>query len=157
MTDGSSMTSADLLAEWKHDPSSSLKTSPASSLQTVGTLWAESFTDWPTSATASPGGLFQQPPLEHPIDAIDGGHLLILKTPTANLATNWGSQHPDKRRAGGHGPTLADEVEHLLPTPTARDYKDGKFTPNVETNKLLGREIWALDSNSTQEPSSDGN
>ncbi|MFB7649454.1 hypothetical protein ACFC0S_15640 [Streptomyces sp. NPDC056084] len=39
----------------------------------------------------------------------------LLKTPTAQLATNGGSQHPDKRRAGGHGPTLADEVEHLLP------------------------------------------
>lgn len=42
----------------------------------------------------------------------------LLKTPTAQLAVNGGSQHPDKRRAGGHGPTLADQVEHqLLPTP----------------------------------------
>jgi hypothetical protein len=41
----------------------------------------------------------------------------LLKTPTAQLAVNGGSQHPDKRKAGGHGPTLADEVEHLLPTP----------------------------------------
>ena len=47
----------------------------------------------------------------------------LLKTPTAQLAVNGGSQHPDKRRAGGHGPTLADEVEHLLPTPMARDAK----------------------------------
>jgi hypothetical protein len=46
----------------------------------------------------------------------------LLKTPTAQLAVNGGSQHPDKRRAGGHGPTLADQVEHqLLPTPTADD------------------------------------
>src|SRR5262249_38945426 len=29
--------------------------------------------------------------------------------------------HPDKRRSGGHGPTLADEVEHLLPTPRTTD------------------------------------
>jgi hypothetical protein len=44
----------------------------------------------------------------------------LLKTPTAQLAVNGGSQHPDKRKAGGHGPTLADQVEHeLLPTPTA--------------------------------------
>jgi hypothetical protein len=43
----------------------------------------------------------------------------LLKTPTAQLAVNGGSQHPDKRKAGGHGPTLADEVEHLLPTPRA--------------------------------------
>lgn len=45
----------------------------------------------------------------------------LLKTPTAQLAVNGGSQHPDKRKAGGHGPTLADEVEHLLPTPRASD------------------------------------
>jgi len=38
----------------------------------------------------------------------------LLKTPTAQLAINGGSQHPDKRRQGGHGATLADEVEHLL-------------------------------------------
>jgi len=40
----------------------------------------------------------------------------LLKTPTSQLAVNGGSQHPDKRKAGGHGPTLADEVEHMLPT-----------------------------------------
>lgn len=46
-----------------------------------------------------------------------GGRL--LKTPTAQLAANGGSQDPVKRRAGGHGPTLADQVEtELLPTPT---------------------------------------
>lgn len=43
----------------------------------------------------------------------------LLRTPTAQLAVNGGSQHPGKRRAGGHGPTLANEVEHLLPTPDA--------------------------------------
>jgi len=54
-----------------------------------------------------------------------GGHSLphaLLKTPTAQLAVNGGSQHPDKRRAGGHGPTLADQVEHQLashPSPAA--------------------------------------
>lgn len=45
-----------------------------------------------------------------------------FKTPTAQLAINGGSQHPDKRKAGGHGPTLADQIEHLLPTPTATPY-----------------------------------
>jgi hypothetical protein len=45
----------------------------------------------------------------------------LLQTPTAQLAVNGGSQHPDKRRAGGHGPTLADQVEHLLPKPRATD------------------------------------
>jgi hypothetical protein len=50
---------------------------------------------------------------------------VLLKTPTAQLAVNGGSQHPDKRRAGGHGPTLADQVEHLLPTPRATDGTKG--------------------------------
>ncbi len=48
----------------------------------------------------------------------------LLKTPTAQLAVNGGSQHPHKRKRGGHGPTLADEVEHLLPTPTVADSRD---------------------------------
>nr|WP_167829050.1 hypothetical protein [Streptomyces sp. MZ04] len=51
-----------------------------------------------------------------------------MKTPTSNLARNGGSQHPDKRKAGGHGPTLADEIEHLLPTPRASDGTKG--SPN---------------------------
>ncbi|MET7688033.1 hypothetical protein ABZT06_08630 [Streptomyces sp. NPDC005483] len=50
----------------------------------------------------------------------------LFKTPTSNLGTNGGSQHPEKRKLGGHGPTLADEVEHLLPTPAARDWKSGE-------------------------------
>jgi hypothetical protein len=48
------------------------------------------------------------------------------RTPTAQLAVNGGSQHPDKRKAGGHGPTLADEIEHLLPTPAVNDMGEGK-------------------------------
>jgi hypothetical protein len=56
--------------------------------------------------------------------------LLLLKTPTAQLAVNGGSQHPDKRREGGHGPTLADQVEFLLPTPQAAD---GSRGADVET------------------------
>lgn len=52
----------------------------------------------------------------------------LLKTPTSQLAVNGGSQHPDKRRAGGHGPTLADEVEHLFPTPTVGNATGGNAT-----------------------------
>lgn len=53
---------------------------------------------------------------------------VLLKTPTTQLAVNGGSQHPEKRKAGGHGPTLADEVEHLLPTPAAMNPNDGEST-----------------------------
>lgn len=52
----------------------------------------------------------------------------LLKTPTANLGTIGGAQHPRTRKAGGHGPNLADEVEHLLPTPKASDGTKG--SPN---------------------------
>jgi len=58
--------------------------------------------------------------------------LRLLKTPTSQLAVNGGSQHPDKRKAGGHGPTLADEIEQLLPTPRAT--RGGSAT---ETTALL--------------------
>jgi hypothetical protein len=48
----------------------------------------------------------------------------LLRTPTAQLAVNGGSQPPAKRLAGGHQPTLADQVEHdlpVLPTPRCAD------------------------------------
>jgi DNA (cytosine-5)-methyltransferase 1 len=62
----------------------------------------------------------------------------LLVTPTAQLASNGGSQPPAKRRQGGHGPTLADQVEHgLLPTPAARDGK-GADLPGREGGQSLG-------------------
>ncbi|WP_370106474.1 hypothetical protein [Streptacidiphilus sp. BW17] len=51
----------------------------------------------------------------------DLGHVVtLLKTPTSNLGSNGGSQHPAKRRQGGHGPNLQDEVEHLMPAPAGQ-------------------------------------
>ena len=38
---------------------------------------------------------------------------VLLPTPEANTASNGGSQHPDKRRAGGHSVNLQDVIEHL--------------------------------------------
>jgi len=67
----------------------------------------------------------------------------LLKTPTSQLAVNGGSQHPDKRKAGGHGPTLADEVEHLLPTPKAGDADFGmprtSWRPPEKSTHLMTR------------------
>jgi len=86
MTDGSSTTSLDcLVAEWRTgDPSSSSKMSPTCSPQLVkvGTLWDELFDDWPRSGTASTGGVYRRPQLEHPIDGTDGGDSRTLPTPT---------------------------------------------------------------------------
>jgi hypothetical protein len=81
---------------------------------------------------------------------------VLLKTPTSQIAENGGSQHPNKRRAGGHGPTLADEVEHLLGTPTTRDWKGGPYQANVPTNGLLGRMVWSI-GESTDPQSAVGN
>ncbi|MDF2254349.1 hypothetical protein P2L57_00995 [Streptomyces ferralitis] len=72
------------------------------------------------------GSCFAPATSEHPIIAHGlfsppGPPTDLLKTPTSNLGTNGGSQHPNKRKQGGHGPSLADEVEWLLPTPKASD------------------------------------
>lgn len=48
------------------------------------------------------------------------GVVQLLPTPGAYDGERGGSQHPDKRRDGGHSVTLQDVAEHaLLPTPTA--------------------------------------
>lgn len=52
----------------------------------------------------------------------------LFKTPTANLGSNGAAQHPDKRRAGGHGPNLDDEVSFLLPVdPDIAEETPGAF------------------------------
>ena len=89
---------------------------------------------WPTSGSMRSGSCYPPPPSGHPTSAsgasssrgqltvhpeLTGGRL--QQTPTSQLGVNGGSQHPDKRKSGGHGPTLADEVENLLPAPMASD------------------------------------
>jgi hypothetical protein len=88
---------------------------------------------WPTSGTTHAGSCFAPATSEHPTagngsSSPPGPPATLLKTPTSNLATNGGSQHPAKRKNGGHGPTLADEVEWLLPTPKPSD--GTKCSPN---------------------------
>lgn len=52
-----------------------------------------------------------------------GGRL--LPTPGAYDGNRGGSQHPDKRREGGHSVTIQDVTEHLLPTPQVADATGG--------------------------------
>lgn len=52
-----------------------------------------------------------------------GGRL--LPTPGAYDGDRGGSQHPEKRRDGGHSITLQDAAEHLLPTPQVADGMGG--------------------------------
>lgn len=53
----------------------------------------------------------------------------VFKTPTANLGSNGAAQHPDKRKAGGHGPTLEDEVCFLLNVQPDTPEDDGPHSP----------------------------
>ncbi len=94
---------------------------------------------WPREATIQNSLLYEHPKSGHRTDG-SGSFSLLLKTPTAQLAVNGGSQHPDKRTAGGHGPTLADQVEHLLPTPNATDRK-GSNTPGGRLRDNRGKMI----------------
>jgi hypothetical protein len=113
---------------------------------------------WPTSAMTVSGRLYPLPVPEPPTAASDGsaspgllpapmaadggGEVIktgLLKTPTAQLAVNGGSQHPDKRRAGGHGPTLADQVEHLLPTPRTGDNRNSRVALTGANSSRHGR------------------
>lgn len=54
---------------------------------------------------------------------------VYFKTPTANLGTNGSAQHPDKRKAGGHGPNLQDEVCFLLDVTPESQPADGPHSP----------------------------
>lgn len=58
--------------------------------------------------------------------------VLYLKPPTANLGRNGAPQHPEKHKAGGHGPTLDDEVSYILPDADADGVQDwGDFEPAI--------------------------
>jgi DNA (cytosine-5)-methyltransferase 1 len=72
----------------------------------------------------------EQPPTftvrpARPGRSVSGG-VSLLPTPDAYQGNRGGTQDPAKRRAGGHSVSLADVVEHLLPTPAARDWKSGQ-------------------------------
>lgn len=65
---------------------------------------------WPPSGMTVAGQLYAHPTPEPHTNAPDSS---LLATPTANLGTCGGPQHPDKRRAGGHSVSLQDQVSAL--------------------------------------------
>ena len=104
---------------------------------------------WPRSGTMRSGVAYAQPTSELATAASgcssSPGTPPLLPTPSAYLGSCGGAQPPEKRRAGGHQVHLHDVIEHLLPTPTARDWRDGEEPPSaVPVNALLGRTIWHL-------------
>jgi len=102
----------------------------SSSWKTSGVMFPS---DWPTSSETCPawgmtrgGELFELPTPAPPTDAPASSS--SLPTPNARDGVPRGSQHPDKRIAGGHQVTLNDVAEHvlsLLPTPLASDGEKG--------------------------------
>lgn len=129
MTDTYGLTSSTPFATY--DPDSS-------SWKTFGdiSLWGSTeFSEtWPVRGMTRNGCAYRLPLPELHIGGSASSSL--LKTPTAQLAINGGSQHPEKRKAGGHGPTLADEVEHLLPTPAAMNPNDGESLESWEARRV---------------------
>ncbi len=65
---------------------------------------------WPTSGMTRDGMAYELPTLGHHTDDSASS---LLPTPEANTASNGGSQHPEKRKAGGHSVNLQDVIEHL--------------------------------------------
>ena len=70
-------------------------------------------------------------------------------TPVKSDGTG-GPRPPDAKR--GPMPGLKAAAAAMWPTPTSRDYKDGSFCANVETNGLLGRTVWNGPSEQTEKP-----
>ena len=66
---------------------------------------------WPASGMTRSGVLSALPTLV-PLTA--ESDCSLLATPQANLGACGGSQAPEKRRAGGHSVSLADQIESLV-------------------------------------------
>ena len=67
-----------------------------------------------------------------------GGRL--LPTPAANLGSNGGPQHPDKRRAGGHSVSIEDAVHGLALLPSAALQLDR--SDELLLNGIAHRDRW---------------
>ena len=72
-------------------------------------VWSEI---WPASGMTR-NGVLSALPMSVPLTSESACSLLA--TPQANLGSCGGSQEPEKRRAGGHSVSLADQIEHLAP------------------------------------------
>lgn len=57
--------------------------------------------------------------------------MTLLPTPDSYSGSRGGSQHPSKRRSGGHAVSIADVAEHVL-MPTPRATRGGSATETVE-------------------------
>lgn len=77
--------------------------------------------------------------------------MTLLPTPAVNdmgrgkTVEDWDAWTDAMRARHGHGKSLEIEAQRLLPTATARDWKDGATDPDaVPVNGLLGRAVWHI-------------
>ena len=112
-----------------YDPESSCwRTSQASLLSAV----PESLDRLPDWGTTSDGELFELRTPERLTDAQDGSASPGLPTPVVNdmgagkTVEEWDTWTDEikAKHGNGHGPSLSIEAARLLPTPTARDFRD---------------------------------
>lgn len=103
---------------------------------------------WKERVTPAKRRYFQLVPSMRPIVGIDCG---LWPTPTAQDGSR-GSGTIRPHDTGIPLPQRVAQTVAMWPTPTSRDHKDGAFTPNVETNSLLGRAVWNGPSEPTEKP-----
>ena len=136
MSEQSFNTSGTLLASFDHE-SLCWRTSKASLLEED----PKSLERLPTSAMTVGGSLFEQATPVPLIDVRAGSAFPHLPTPVVNDMGDdktldwWHNWIEEKKRqhnnSNGHGKSLSIEVR-LLPTPTARDWKDSGPNTNYE-------------------------
>ena len=88
------------------------ETFPASGMTVSGVLYPLPVWEPPTGDAGSSSSASAAPPAPRGSAPSRPGPALFA-TPSASLASCGGSQPPEKRRAGGHTVSLADQVEHL--------------------------------------------
>jgi hypothetical protein len=114
-----------------------LKTSAGFSQLTLdGSLEAFSET-WPRAGCLLNGIAYLRPPSAPLTREIESG---LWPTPTAGEHTR---NKSDSAGAAVRYTLVGMARYNRWPTPTARDWKDGSYCPNVPINGLLGRAVWA--------------
>jgi hypothetical protein len=109
----------ELLAKYDRDTSSWRMLEP--SLFEASPPFSET---WPRSGTMRNGTAYLLPPLVRLTDEIDCGS---WRTPQARDGDPRGQQSPEKRMAGGHSVSLAEQV--MWPTPRAEGHDAGGVDP----------------------------
>ena len=157
MNDGFGTQSRRRFAYWNHDESC-LKMFLDCLPLTEGTLFATSCTTFPAWASMQNMALFERPtPPSLPRTGAPGG-FASLPTPRAQNAETRNSK--PWIRPLDEPQNLENAIARLLPTPTARDWKDtGDLKKSVpDDDSLLPRAIaHHVISDPTQEQSDDGN